>query len=365
MAVLKKILVRNFKNISLAELSFSSNINCISGGNGEGKTNLLDAVYYMSMTKSAINASERYNFQFGSDSFSISATYDMPNGTESRFAVSVDSKGNKKIKRDDKFYSRLSDHIGVLPVVVVSPFDTSLVSDSGEDRRRFLNAVISQVGGEYLANVQQYNKLLVQRNTLLHDRRADEDLLSVFDARMSTAADAIYAARKRFVEELSPVAASYYGILSGGKEQVSIAYKSDLDKAPLSEIFSANREKDKFLGYTSSGIQRDDLVFSLDGHPIRRIGSQGQQKSFLVALKFAQYDLMKESLGTSPILLLDDVFDKLDMDRISNLLKLVAGKEFGQIFITDSNKLRLSGIVDGITDDRKYFVAEGGKFEEN
>ena len=313
MAILEKLVVQDYRNIALAELEFSANINCISGGNGEGKTNLLDAVWYLSMTKSAFRSSDRDNFRYGADTFSISGNYLMQSALRSRFSIKVMHKGEKKLRRDDKPYQRISEHIGELPVVMVSPDDVSLVSDSGEDRRRFMNMVLSQMDNEYLSDVQQYNKLLGQRNSALKNYRPD-------------------------------------------------MAKSDLEAGALTELLAAARNKDLVLGYTSAGPQRDDLTFGMNGHPIRRCGSQGQQKSFLVSLKFAQYELMKESFGVPPMLLLDDVFDKLDMSRTANLLAMVAGNEFGQIFITDSNKVRLAGIVDSITSDRAYFETEGGNF---
>ena len=276
MAILEKIVVQDFRNISLAELEFSANINCISGGNGEGKTNLLDAVWYLSMTKSAFRSSDRDNFRYGSDAFSISGTYLMQNALRSRFSMKVSSKGEKKLRRDDKPYPRVSEHIGELPVVMVSPDDVSLVSDSGEDRRRFLNMVLSQMEKEYLSDVQQYNRLLNQRNSALKGEHPDVSLLEIIDDRMSVYAGRIHDRRKSFTEALSPVVERYYHSLSGGKETVEISYKSDLEKGSLAEVLASVRSKDLALGYTSAGPQRDDLVFSMDGHPIRRCGSQGQ-----------------------------------------------------------------------------------------
>lgn len=362
MAILEKIVVQDYRNIALAELEFSANINCISGGNGEGKTNLLDAVWYLSMTKSAFRSSDRDNFRYGADSFSISGNYLMQSALRSRFSIKVMHKGEKKLRRDDKPYQRISEHIGELPVVMVSPDDVSLVSDSGEDRRRFMNMVLSQMDNEYLSDVQQYNKLLGQRNSALKNYRPDMALLEIMEERMSVYASRIYEKRKSFAERLSPVVEKFYHDLSGGREKVVVGYKSDLEAGALTELLAAARNKDLVLGYTSAGPQRDDLTFGMNGHPIRRCGSQGQQKSFLVSLKFAQYELMKESFGVPPMLLLDDVFDKLDMSRTANLLAMVAGNEFGQIFITDSNKVRLAGIVDSITSDRTYFETEGGNF---
>ena len=354
MPTLKKIVIQDFRNIAFQELSFSPNVNCISGGNGEGKTNLLDAIWYLSMTKSAFAASDKFSVRHGASSFAVAGTYSFPSGPDVRFSVQADGSGEKKVRRDDKVYQKIASHIGVLTIVMVSPSDISLVSA----------AFIQAMDREYLSAVQMYNRLLFQRNKLLKDGNPDEGLLSVFDARMEESATRIFASRERFVEDLVPVIAGYYETLSGGKETVSVSYRSDLREASLGDILKASREKDRLFKYTTAGVQRDDFIFKMDGYPIRRCGSQGQQKSFLVSLKFAQYELMKRRYGFPPMLLLDDVFDKLDMSRISNLLGMVAGNDFGQIFITDSNKVRMSGIVDGFTADRAYFEAEGGAFRQ-
>ena len=363
MPSLKKIVVQDFRNIAFQELSFSPNVNCISGNNGEGKTNLMDAIYYLSMTKSAFPAPDRYNFRYGTDGFAIGGTYEMGGGLESRFSIQV-KEGEKRLMRDDKAYTRMGEHIGVLPVVMVSPGDSALVSESGEERRRLSNAVLSQMDREYLAAVQAYNRLLAQRNKMLKEMAPDAALLDILDSRMEVHAARIHQCRAQFTASLEPVVAEYYRLISGGGESVSIEYRSDLSNASLTEVFKAHRERDFQLRYTSSGVQRDDFVFTMDGHPIRRAGSQGQQKSFLVALKFAQYEIMKRSYGFAPMLLLDDVFDKLDLGRISNLIGMVAGADFGQIFITDTDQARLSGIVDRITEDRSYFNAVGGVFTQ-
>lgn len=362
MQFLSKIIVNDFRNISLAELEFSPNVNCISGNNGEGKTNLLDAVYYLSMTKSAFSTSEKHNFRYGTERFSISGTYSMNDGMLSRFSVKVESGGEKKIRRDDKPYGRISEHIGILPVVMVSPADTLLVSESGEERRRFANMVLSQMDATYLTAIQQYNRLLVQRNRLLKEQSPDLGLLSVLSDRMSLHADVVHSRRSSFTEGLKPLLSKYYELISGGKETVDITYVSDVDKAPLVDILESHRERDLAVGFTTAGVQRDDFLFTLGTYPIRACGSQGQQKSFLVALKFAQYELMRREYGFAPVLLLDDVFDKLDPGRIANLLSLVAGNDFGQIFITDSNKVRMQSIVDRITEDRTYYEAVAGNF---
>ena len=364
MPSLKRIVIQDFRNIRLQEIAFSPNVNCISGGNGEGKTNLMDAIWYLSMAKSAFAAGDRFNFRHGTDAFSLAGVYAMPSGPDARFSISVDAAGEKKIRRDDKPCSRISSHIGLLPIVMVSPSDISLVSESGEDRRRFVNSVLSQMDREYLSAVQQYNRLLFQRNKMLKDGTFDDSLLGIFDERMGEYASRVYQSRESFIKDLEPVVSEYYKALSGGKETVSVSYVSDLAKAPLEDLLKASREKDLALRYTTSGVQRDDFIFKMDGYPIRRCGSQGQQKSFLVSLKLAQYEIMKKRYGFPPTLLLDDAFDKLDMGRIGNLLGMVAGSDFGQIFITDSNKVRMAGIVDKLTADRAYFEAVGGEFKE-
>ena len=362
MPTLRKIVVQDFRNIAFQELDFSPNVNCISGNNGEGKTNLIDAIYYLSMTRSAFPAPDKYHFRYGTQGFALGGTYAMENGLEARFSIQVE-EGGKRLARDGKPYSRMGEHIGVLPVVMVSPGDGALVSDSGEERRRLSNAVLSQMDREYLAAIQAYNRFLAQRNRLLKEDRVDSALLEVLDSRMEQPAQKVFGARKKLAEDLLPIVAEYYRLISGGSEQVGLEYVSELSSGvSLAELFAAGRERDLRLRFTGSGVQRDDFLFTMNGHPIRRAGSQGQQKSFLVALKFAQYDVMKRAYGFPPMLLLDDVFDKLDLGRISNLISMVAGADFGQIFITDTDRKRLSGIVDGLTEDRAYFVASGGRF---
>ena len=363
MPTLKKIVVKDFRNIAFQELECSPKVNCISGNNGEGKTNLLDAIYTLSMTKSALASSDRFNIRYGTDELQLGGLYTLQDGTESRISLRFNAAGEKKVIRDEKPYGRISDHIGLLPVVMVSPSDSSLIQDSGAERRRFTNAVLSQMDRAYLAAIQQYNRLLQQRNSLLKDGTADPALLEVIDIKMEAAATPVYEARKAFTARLSPIVSEYYRIISGGNEQVAIAYRSDLDHAPLREVFREAADKDRIFKYTTTGIHRDDLVFSMNGQPIRRSGSQGQQKSFLVALKFAEFDIVKGGAGIAPILLLDDVFDKLDLGRISNLIAMVAGNGFSQLFITDCDTARLRTLVSGITDEHAYFEAEAGTFK--
>ena len=304
MPVLEKIVISDFRNIRLQELEFSPNVNCISGNNGEGKTNLLDSIYYLSMTKSAFASSDRFNFRHGTDEFSLSGSYRMENGLVSRFSVKMSAKGEKRVRRDEKTYSKVSEHIGVLPVVMVSPSDVSMVSESGEERRRFVNSVLSQMDREYMAAMQQYNRLLMQRNRMLKDHDPDRALLEVLDMKMASVAEPVYRRRKSFIEELKPIVQEYYNAVSGGSEQVDIEYETELDKASLEQLLASSYDRDRLMKHTTSGIHRDDFIFTMNGNPIRRYGSQGQQKSFLVSLKFAQYEIMKRAYGFAPMLLL-------------------------------------------------------------
>lgn len=367
MAVLKKIVVQDFRNIVLQELEFSPNINCISGDNGTGKTNLLDAVWYLSMTKSSRGGSDRFSFRHGTGGFALAGTYALSDGSSTRVSIRAGGSepSSKQVRRDDKIVGRLSDHIGEIPVVMVSPADGALVSESAEERRRFANSVLSQMDRSYLFDVQKYNKLLSQRNAVLKDAVCpSSQMLDVLEEMMGECATRIWEARRSFAARLEPQVEMFYHSISSGQERVGIEYRSDLDKGGLAAQLKESRNRDSALRYTLAGVQRDDFLFTLDGYPIRKCGSQGQQKSFLVALKFAQYELMKIDSGHAPILLLDDLFDKLDMTRVSNLLSMVASSDFGQIFITDSNKVRIRGIVDGITADRAYFEAAGGAFSK-
>lgn len=362
MPSLGKIIIQNFRNIELQEVEFSPNVNCISGNNGAGKTNLLDAIYYLSMCKSSLCPMDRFNFRYGAGSFAISGSYLMPGGKTSRFTVRSGPGNAKKFLRDDKPYERISEHIGVIPLVMVSPSDSELINESGEERRKFINSVLSQLDRNYLLAVQQYNKLLSQRNQTLKSDMVDDYLLDVLDDQMSRTADDIFHARQKLISNLKPLVQKYYGIISSDRESVCLDYKSDIQKTDLKVALKHSREKDKLFKFTTVGPQRDDFIFTMNGAPIRKCGSQGQQKSFLVALKFAEYDIMKRTCGFAPIMLLDDLFDKFDLGRVHNLLDMVAGHDFGQIFLSDSNKTRISTIVDDITSDRAYFEAAGGVF---
>lgn len=362
MPILKKAIVQNWRNIELQELEFSPNINCICGNNGEGKTNLLDAVYYLSMTKSAFGASDRFNFRKGTDTFGLSGTYDLENGSTTRISIQSKSGQDKKITRDGKAYPKISAHIGLIPIVMVSPSDTALVSEGGEERRRFVSGVLSQMDAVHLSDLQKYQKTLLSRNSLLKSQRIDDTVLESIDYTLGKLAAGICSTRTAFIDGLRPLVQKYYNELSSGKEDVDIIYKSDMQKGNLADLLARNIERDKLLGYTGVGAQRDDFIFLMNGDPIRKVGSQGQQKSFLVALKFAQYELMKGEYGFPPILLLDDLFDKLDFQRTENLLQMVSGEDFGQIFLSDTNKTRLQDIIDKLTVQSCYYEVKGGIF---
>lgn len=371
---LEKILISDFKNIHSAELFFSPKLNCIWGSNGEGKTNLLDAIYYLSMTKSYFNSSDVYTFKRGSSYVALNGVYDLDG---QKCSISIGIKGTeteeetikveeKIVKKDGKNYGRISEHIGKIPVVVVSPTDTELINSGGEERRRFINMVLSQLDSEYLRKLQNYNQLLLQRNRLLKtagDDTLSADYLETIDERMSVNADYIYQKRLQMSNLLNIAVSKYYNILSSSKEQISFVYSSRLENSSLLELFRENLLKDRVLKYTSAGIHRDDFLFSIEGMPIKNCGSQGQQKTFLIALKLAQYEIMLDMHGRQPLLLLDDVFDKLDMGRVGRLIEIVSGNNFGQIFITDSSKVRMESVLEPVLAMSRNFTVENGEFQ--
>lgn len=357
---LNKLSISEFKNISGATLDFSPNLNCITGINGSGKTNVLDAVYYLSMTKSYFSNPDSQSIAYSARQCHVSGEYTRFDASKDIISFSIERNGSKVFKRNSKNYSKLSDHIGVIPIVMVSPYDTCLVNESGEERRRFLNSILSQLDAEYLRRLQNYNQLLQQRNRLLKLENINEDLLDTFTSRLSVNASYIYDKREEFTLLLTPIVKKYYNLISGKREEISIEYVSELRESSLEQLLAINREKEKILKFTSAGIQRDDLLFSMNGHKFRLCGSQGQQKTFLISLKLAQFEIMREMYKKQPILLLDDVFDKLDMTRVEALLGLVSSDIFGQIFITDSNKVRVKEILVTIGGDSALFELNGG-----
>ncbi len=359
---LRRILISNFKNLRETQLEFSRKINCISGNNGEGKTNLLDAIYYLSMTKSFFSSTDAYTFTFGEDSSAVNGTYVLDDNTEDAISIGLKRDGEKTVKKNAKVYRRISEHIGRYPIVMVSPADTVLVNGAGEERRKFLTLILSQIDKEYLKRMQSYNQLLLQRNKLLKMPTVSWELLETLDFQLSMNADYIFRKREELCSNLVDKVCGYYAALSGSKETIGLQYISDLQEGALDKLLENCREKDAILKFTSVGIHKDEIEFTLNGMPLKRCGSQGQQKSFLVALKLAQFEIMKELHGVAPILLLDDVFDKLDMQRVEYLLGLVAGDSFGQIFISDSNKVRMASIVERFTNECRSFEVAGGVY---
>lgn len=361
--VLENISLLNFKNITQCELEFSPNINCLVGDNGTGKTNLLDAIYFMSITKSALNLTDGQCICHGTDFFMINGHYLIGERHES-VVCSFKRGAGKSLKRNGKPYDRMAEHIGLLPIVMVAPGDTALIQESGDERRRFLNSFLSQIDRNYFQALMRYNQLLAERNKVLKSPTGYDDILEILDMQLSEVGGVIFARRTALIEELAPIVARYYAILSGDSEKVELRYRSDLQNYNFSDLLRNSATRDRAMGHSTVGVHRDDLLMTIMDYPIRKYGSQGQQKSMLIALKLAQAEIIKHQNQTSairPILLLDDVFDKLDFQRVENLLKLVSSEDFGQIFITDSNKTRMESTLTQLSGDYRLFrVSMGG-----
>ncbi len=361
---LKQISILNYKNIGEATIEFSPNINCFIGNNGMGKTNVLDAIYYLSFCKSHTNAIDSQNINHDADFLLLQGTYDR-NGTIDEVYCGLKRRQKKQFKRNKKDYERLSDHIGLLPLVLISPSDIELINDGSEERRKFIDGVISQYDKQYLQHLLSYNNALKQRNALLKmDVMPDATLFEVWEEQMVFHAEYIHAERVKFVSEFVESFQEYYSIISDKKEQVSLEYKSQLLDRDLRKAFVDTRGRDHILGYTTQGIHKDDLGMSLGEYQVKRVGSQGQNKTYLIALKLAQFDFLKRAHGISPLLLLDDVFDKLDAHRVRRIMEMVASERFGQIFITDTNREHLDSILEHITQDRCIFHVDQGTISD-
>lgn len=359
--VLKHISILNYKNLEQVELDFSFKLNCFFGLNGMGKTNLLDAVYYLSFCKSAGNPVDSQNIRHDEDFFMIQGFYESADGSPEEIYCGQKRHQKKQFKRNKKEYSRLSDHIGFLPLVMVSPSDSALIAGGSEERRRFIDLVISQYDKEYLDALIRYNKALQQRNTLLKsDSPVDEELFLVWEEMMTAAGEVVFSKRKSFIEEFIPIFQSFYSFISQGQELVGLSYVSHAQENSLLDVLKESRTKDRIMGYSLRGIHKDELVMSLGDFAIKREGSQGQNKTYLVALKLAQFDFLKRTGDKTPLLLLDDIFDKLDASRVEQIIKLVAGDNFGQIFITDTNREHLDKILKKMESDYKMFEVNNG-----
>ncbi len=353
----------NFKNFEHVEFRFSEGLNCFIGNNGAGKTNLVDAIYYLSFCKSFLNSVDGQNIRFGEDFFMIQGKYSRLDSDE---LIYCGQKRNQKkiFKRNQKEYKKLSEHIGLIPLIVVTPSDTNLISGGSEERRRFVDTVISQYDAVYLENLIRYNRALQQRNNLLKQFAGQHtfqaETLEIWDDQLVKYGIQIFESRRIFIEKLQPVFQKYYELISGGKENVGLELQSDLQNQNFELLLRQTVGKDRLFQYTTSGIHKDDFEFKLAEYPIKKFGSQGQKKTYLVALKLAQFDFMKEVSGLTPILLLDDIFDKLDKYRVEQIVKLVADDHFGQIFITDTNREHLDQIIAGLEAESKIFTISDG-----
>ena len=364
--ILKRISILNYKNLEQVELDFSSKMNCFIGQNGMGKTNLLDAVYYLSFCKSATNPIDSQNMMHNQDFFMLQGLYATDGGDIEEVYCGMKRRQKKQFKRNKKEYSRLSDHIGLVPLVMVSPADSELISGGSEERRRFMDVVISQYDKEYLEALIRYNKALLQRNTLLKaEQEPDDELMNVWEEMMAATGAVVYRKRCAFIEEFIPTFQAFYSHISQDKEQVNLSYESHAMQGELLQLLKDNRQRDRIMGYSLKGIHKDDLVMQLGEYPIKKEGSQGQNKTYLIALKLAQFDFLRRTgSNTTPLLLLDDIFDKLDASRVEQIVKLVAGDRFGQIFITDTNRDHLDQILRKTEGDYKVFEVVDGVVKE-
>jgi DNA replication and repair protein RecF len=364
---LKKLALTNFKNYELNELEFSPKINCFVGNNGVGKTNILDAIHYLSLTKSFFNSIDSISIKHGEDYFIVRGTF-VRDDEEDQIYCAFQKQKQKLLKRNGKEYKKLSDHVGKYPVVMISPADSALITEGSEDRRKFMNKIISQYSAEYLDSVLKYSKALQQRNKFLKDINTsgnfDPDVLAIWDAQLVKYGSYVYNEREVLINELIPVFQEYYSLISSGKESVKLKYRSHLSEGNFTETLQNSFNKDRYLEYTTIGIHKDDLLLEMDDFLVKSLGSQGQQKSYLVALKLAKFDYIKRKAGFSPILLLDDIFDKFDAERVEQIIRLVGNHRFGQIFITDTHQNRLKDILSSHKTDYKLFRISDNGIEE-
>ena len=364
--ILERLSIINYKNIREATLGFSPNINCFIGHNGAGKTNVLDAIYFLSFCHSAQSVQDSLVIRHDEDFFMLEGEYVETENSTLSIHCGMKRGTKKHFKRNKKENQRLSEHIGLIPLVLVSPADYLLIEGSSEERRRLMDIVIAQLDHSYMDDLNRYNKALQQRNTLLkmEDREPDPEVMSLWEEQMAQAGERIYHKRDAFVNKLVPLFQQFYQTISEGHEQVSLSYVSHCQRGPLLEVIQRDRMKDRAVGYSLHGIHRDDMEMLLDGHPMRREGSQGQLKTFVIALKLAQFEFLKHTDSqTTPLLLLDDIFDKLDAHRVEKIIQLVAGDSFGQIFITDTNRDHIDQILSKDTFDYKLFNVEEGQIE--
>ncbi len=355
---LKKISIINYKNILDKEYELDPKINCFVGDNGIGKTNILDAVYHLSMGKSYFNVKNDQLINRGKDYMLVDGVFELNNKNESIvFSLKIGEK--KVLKRNGKPYKKFSNHIGLIPVVLISPYDNDLINEGSSERRKFIDSIISQNDKEYLINLIAYTRVIQNRNKLLkqYNRSVDFDLdtIKVYDDQIYKLSEPIFKARDKFIKEFTPLVLEKYKHISDDKEKISIEYKSDLINNHIENLIKDSFQKDVILQYTSVGLHKDDFIFNIDENRIKRFGSQGQQKSFLIALKLAQFDYLKNETGNSPILLMDDIFDKLDLMRVKRIVEIVNSTNFGQLFISDTDKERIEKVLSSLNLSSKIF----------
>jgi DNA replication and repair protein RecF len=356
---IERLSVINFKNIAQAELSFSPKMNCFFGNNGMGKTNLLDALFYLSFCRSYSNLPDSQLIMHDKD-FCVLQGFYRSDDQEEEIYCGIKRKHRKHFKRNKKEYAKLSEHIGFLPLVMVSPSDTDLMQGGSEERRKFVDMIISQYDKPYLHSLIAYNKALEQRNFLLRNESHDDDLWDILDEQLVANGRIIHAKRRHFLEAFLPIFKTIYLFIGRDDEEVGLEYESQLNKADLADLLINKRDRDRLLGYSTQGIHKDDFHFLLGDHLMKRTGSQGQNKTYLIALKLAQFDFLVRTGTSLPILLLDDIFDKLDALRVEQIIKLVAGDKFGQIFITDTNRKYLDEMLRKMEHDYQLFHVEQG-----
>ena len=364
---LQNIQLINFKNYVEAELDFSADVNVFVGDNGAGKTNMLDAIYYLSFSKSYLNPQDRHNIRLDEKFFLVAGDF-IKEEKKVNITCSVKQGQKKKLKRNKKEYEKLADHIGQFPAVIISPYDTNLIKEGSDTRRKFIDSIISQFDKTYLNALMRYNRVLAQRNALLKQfvemRFFNEENIEVWDAQLVELGEEIFKKRNEFLVEFIPVVQRHFEFISGGKEKIGITYLSNLHEGDFAEELKKAHKKDSYIGYTTVGIHKDDLQFEINEQPIKKFGSQGQQKSFLIALRLAQFEIVKNLLNIPPMLLLDDIFDKLDHNRVSQLMNLVSDGQFGQVFISDTDVERIEKVFEGIDINKKVFRIKPEGIEE-
>ena len=386
--ILQRLSLLNYKNVEQADLSLSPKLNCFIGDNGEGKTNVLDAIYFLSLCKSTTTSIDSLCIRHGEEFAVLQGVYEREDGSTEDIYCGIKRGQKKVVRRNKKAYKRLTEHIGLVPLVIVSPLDADLIAGGSDERRRFMDVVISQYDRTYMEALLNYNKALQQRNALLKmvadmpsptvpgspsapspftapvDSVAgspDPDLLSLWEEEMARHGEILFRARAAYIEEFVPIFQRIYSEISQGKETVGLQYVSHAQRGALLGVIQSGRAKDLIMGYSLHGVHKDELEMTLGGFPIKREGSQGQNKTFLIALKLAQFDFLRRTGSrTTPLLLLDDIFDKLDAERVEQIVRLVSGSGYGQIFITDTNRDHLDRILSHIESDYKLFHVKGG-----